>query len=1205
MLSHECAIAALLLCVGPGFARENLARNAVATASSSLIGHSPGSASDGSLNSYWAPATGAGMDSWLELSWNAPVTVRELVVRRGDDAAGESPFTRLTVEVFDGQAWRVLQSSGDGTLPIPLIDYLRFPERTVSKLRLTGLGEGASIRELELYATQTPPWLDVRGDAKGNIIGVFTDGFGSKGIPARIEAAGNAAGKPWSARTMSDGDGAFTISAPLGLTGPIQFSASWDGQPVQKIVSAGDIHQGLVPRPAGSFTQSLDGAWLFRPDPPAGFEQPGATEDDWKPIETPSHWAMKGFVTESGYGGYRKHVRIPEDWRGRRIRVAFDGVYSGAEVWWNGVRAGSHLGGATPFQLDVTESARPGSDNVLAVRVAEKSMASELDHMSMYADFSLAGIFRSAYVFSIPPAHIARVQSHAGLRGGPGSADLVVDVGIVNESPEPAPAITLSLRLLDASGRVVSSGAPRSFDLAPWASAKHTARLAVNAPLLWTAEHPNVYRLEGVLSRSGVEVQRVSQNAGFRETRIEGTKVLVNGVPLKFKGTCHHDSHPLLGRAVTPELERQDLELIKEANLDALRTSHYPPLPELLDIADELGVYIEEEAPFCWVDNSSDLRYGALTRQLTAEMVERDMSHPSVAYWSAGNESRWGPILNAGEREIRLSDPSRPVIGSWAGSGHFDMTVRHNPITVAEMKELEGNDRPVIWDESLCLFQGIFGDGQEIWRDPGERDYYVAPLIDVMDSFWSSKVVQGSFVWAWSDDLFLVPGRGSEYGRNFVEAPGVERIYSREGYGLVGDAPWGVVDGWRRKKPEFWHIKKLHSPVRVAIRQLPLPSRGESLRVPLQNRYFFTNLSELRIEWRLGDHTGTVRAEVPPQETGDVIIPVDFPVPAATTLELRFLNGGRLVDASAIQIGRSAPPVTSHAAAPLRVDSQELLSGANTRIRGAGFETGISQRRGLLQYVTAGGTPVLYDQPQIHVLPIPTHSSSLPDAMTWTLDRPVEVASRDGATIITSQGHYRNFVGTYDTTIHPDGGITVSYDFAYTGPAIRVREVGFQLPLASSFDRLSWTRNGEWTWYPADHIGALSGSASAHSNRPPFVQPDWPYADDDSPLGTNAFRSTKRNIVEASITDSQGRGLAIHSGGNQHLRAAVDSDRNRLYVNDWFGGTSVRAGEWTSNYGEGKLLETGERIRATLRLSLLPGVPAQSHYDKRTEDANH
>ena len=142
--------------------------------------------------------------------------------------------------------------------------------------------------------------------------------------------------------------------------------------------------------------------------------------------------------------------------------------------------------------------------------------------------------------------------------------------------------------------------------------------------------------------------------------------------------------------------------------------------------------------------------------------------------------------------------------------------------------------------KSIAIFQGIWGrgDGAALWRDPGCAIIMFPPLVDVMDAFWKSKVVQASFIWAWSDDMFLVPGRGSEYGRGYDEGHGVDRITDQDGKGLVGDAPWGVVDGWRRK-PEFWHIRNLYTPIKVGVRELPIPASG-ALQIPVQNLYFFT-----------------------------------------------------------------------------------------------------------------------------------------------------------------------------------------------------------------------------------------------------------------------------------------------------------------------------------------------------------------------------
>ena len=893
----------LLLALAHAQNNQNIANTSSVTASDEAIGHAAKQAVDASVDTDWESSGSPDNPSWIVLTWKDPMTIRELVIHRWKARRGAPDLTHLKAEIFEGGAWHDLAEIGNGKSPLPQTIYQRVPEHTITKLRLSGFDAKANITEIEVYSKTTPGWLDVRGDARGNIIGALTDGFGANGLKAEVQASGHAGGKAWRA-TATPGDlGDFTIPMPVGLAGPIEFTAVAAGETIRKVVDAGDIHEGLVPTPAPDSTVELDGKWRFMPDPPTGFEQAKFQDASWGEIDVPAHWVMQGFKAEKGQGGYRRHVQIPADWRGRRIRIAFDGVYSGAEVWWNGHRVGSHMGGATPFQLDVTDAAIPGGDNVIAVRVSEETEASKMDHMSMYADFPLAGIFRRARVFAVPTVHVQREQSHAEFDTEHKDADLVTEISVENESGASLSGATVQLNLLQGTSTVVSSD-PIAMDLTAWSKKDQTIKLHVASPLNWNAEHPNLYTLETVISRNGAEIERVSRKVGFRDTRIDKTALLIDGVAVKLKGTAHHDSDPLLGRAVTPAIERRDIELMKEANIDSLRTSHYIPIPELDDIADDMGIYLEEEAPFCWVGNAYDLRWGAFTRQIAAEMVERDMSHPSVAYWSGGNESDWGPTLDLDVREIRAHDPSRPVMGSW--TNNVDFTIHHNPMSVAGIHSYENNAKPILWDESVAIFQGIWGrgDGAALWRDPGLRDYYVSPLVDVMDAFWKSKVVQASFIWAWSDDMFLVPGRGSEYGRGYDEGHGVDRIYHQDGKGLVGDAPWGVVDGWRRRKPEFWHIKNLYTPIKVGVRELPIPASG-ALQIPVQNLYFFTNLSELTVKWQLGDQQGTVQADIAPQSSGTLEIPVPSTIQPGSQLQLRFMRGEDLVNVFAVQLGEA------------------------------------------------------------------------------------------------------------------------------------------------------------------------------------------------------------------------------------------------------------------------------------------------------------
>lgn len=1144
--------------------------------------HGPRQAADGLLGTYWDVDGTADAPGWIEFTWKQPVTVQELVVRRYEPSTGVRDLTHLKVEGFENGAWHEIATIGNGKEALPRIIYDRFPVQVTEKVRVSGFDTKAQIREIGLYSDKTPPFMDVRGDDRGNIIGVLTDGFGSKGLAAVVRATGRAGGKAWHESAKTGQFGEFTMPRPVGLTGKVEFTAKVDGETVRKVVDAGDILEGLTPR-AGNILE-LDGTWKFMPDPPQGFQRTDFDDSAWKPIKVPAHWVMQGFTSVKKYGGYRRHVVLPDDWKGQRIRIAFDGVYSGAVVWWNGQRVGSHMGGATSFQLDVTAAAHPG-DNVIAVRVAKNTVTSQLDHMSMYADFSLAGIYRRAYVFRVPPVHVQRAQSYSTFDPEFKNADLITQISVVNQSGRAAHHLSLQLILMDGK-QVTAQSRPVELNLRPWSRQKETIQMKVVDPRKWNAEHPELYTLRTVLTRGDGTVERLEKKIGFRETRVEGTKLMIDGKSIKLMGVDHHDSDPLLGRAVTPAIERQDLDLMKEANVDAVRTTHYPPIPEFDDLADKIGLYVEEEAPFCWVDQSYDLRLGALTRQLTSEMVERDMSNPAVTYWSAGNESDWGPILDEGADEIRSHDPSRPVMGSYAD--HLDFTVRHNPITVDQIHALANNSKPVLWDESMAIFQGIFGGGPLLWRDPGYRNYWVVPMIPVMKAIRQSKVVQGNFIWAWVDDQFLVPNRGDEHGRGFVERDGLERIYYKKGRGRVGDAPWGIVDGWRRKKPEFWNVKKLYSPIHVEARKLAMPS-SSTVQIPIENRYYFTNLSDLTIEWQIDGQKGTVKANLPPQTSGNLEIPLPAKVNPGDHLVLRFLKGGNLVDVDAIQLGEAPKAVVKpEHHAPLQIHRQELLSGVTPRIDGGDFSLGISGRRGLIQYFVSAGIPILDDQPQIHVLPMRS-PVSFPATNHWTLDRPLDITESNGTITLVSYGHYPDLKGSYKTVLTPDGDVTISSDFVYTGPKVSATEIGMKIEVPLELDHLSWKRKGVWTWYPSDDIGALTGSVTAHSGKPGFVIPTWPYSEDDSPMGSNMYRSTKRGLLSAKVTNATGQGWEILSDGSQSLRASVGTNHITVYVNDYYGGAPDDLYEFLVNYGDGKTLNSGDHLRSVLRLHRLKG----------------
>ncbi|HEX5050571.1 MAG TPA: glycoside hydrolase family 2 TIM barrel-domain containing protein, partial [Planctomycetota bacterium] len=829
-------------------------------------------------------------------------------------------------------------------------------------------------------------------------------------------------------------------------------------------------------------------------------------------------------------------------------------------------------------------------DNVLAVLATEHSVASDqLDKMSEYADMDLGGIFRSVRLSSVPALHLGGLALVTSWEHG--RATVSGTVSVLDCSAVSMPAVELRLGLREPGGAEVA-GAVLPAAVAAWSRCDVPVSLTVPQAKGWNAEQPFLYELSIELRAASQTVQTVNQRFGLRQTAVRGSELLVNGRPIKLRGTCHHDSDPLRGRAVTAALQRQDVEQMREANLNALRTSHYPPHEALLFAADELGLYVEDEASFCWTSATDDLRVLPRVVQLVAEMVARDRNHASVTLWSLCNESRVGQGLWRAREVLRRLDPSRPVAGSWAPDGSLDFAVRHNPITTAGIDDVEhAVTVPVLWDESWCIWQDIWGDAGELWLDPGLRDAYIAPLPAIYERFAHSQVVQGTMIWAWSDDIFLLPGAGLEYGRGSSRERFVHEQYSMPGRGVVGDAQWGVVDAWRRRKPEFLHTKKLHSPVRIAEAPLPLPP-DRTLHVPVENRYDFLDLSGLRFHWQLGEAEGTVRADVPPRGRGTLAIELPRRPRNGERLRVQVADeAGRGIDEVVLAIGEPPqPPAEERASGPaLSLHTEQRLNGTTTYVTGEHFELGIGEQLGDLRRGVGFGRQLLRSLPVLHVLATGRPQAPLPSGRTWRLTRCEVQRDGDDAKVVV-QGRYDGFEGGYVYRIGRDARIDVQATFVHTGELVQVREVGLSFTVPRAADALQWTRRAEWGVYPPDHIGRPSGRARAFPVHGEVLPPAWPWAEDNTPLGCNDFRSSKRSIERGWIGLPDGPGVRIESNGSQNLRATVAGDHIEVVVTDELGGSNG-LGEWTSNYGTGRPLGVGEVVTAHVVLRWVATAP--------------
>ncbi|MFI5385007.1 MAG: sugar-binding domain-containing protein, partial [Fimbriimonadales bacterium] len=614
-------VASVLSSLAPS--QQDLARRAHPVASESLQGMLPELAIDGRLDTRWSGIPGHNSGVWYELDWDSPQQVGEVLVRQ---------FQRFTfewdVQVWDDSAgdWKTIQHFGKPGVRLPgLVLCSIDPPVSTTKVRIANITNGPSFTEVEVYtsAHAHPPTIALASDLRGNFVGMICDGVGSQPIASKsVQIKCETAKGPWYTYAVSDEHGMFTAKMPVAMAGKV--TAMADGIEPHHYDSA-KFQRSITPLDMNLKPTQLDSGWKFKTDPPKGFQEPGFDDSRWSPIKVPAHWEMEGFKSIDGIGGYRLHFRAPGGGgfsyrhtrsskfkvqgskfqlqtrspklqtpnskprnrqsairnpksaiEGGRLMLRFDGVYSGVDVWVNGKYMAHHEGGFTPFEVDVTDVVKPG-DNVLALRVSEHTNVSDnLDKMSLYADFALAGIMRKVTQFRVPSIHVEGYEESC--QWGKSEAAITGRIAILNRTMRPAP---VSVRVsLESGNRVVAQDSREEIEVDSLSKGEQRFHLEVPNPQQWNAEHPYLYTLRIDLLQGSRTVQTLRQKIGLRQTTIKGPSLLINGTPVKIRGTCHHDQYPTMGRAVTPEIEALDVDLIKKANLNALRTSHYPPMPE-------------------------------------------------------------------------------------------------------------------------------------------------------------------------------------------------------------------------------------------------------------------------------------------------------------------------------------------------------------------------------------------------------------------------------------------------------------------------------------------------------------------------------------------------------------------------------------------------------------------------------------------------
>lgn len=912
--------------------------------------------------------------------------------------------------------------------------------------------------------------------------------------------------------------------------------------PVAAAVSEKYVAPRLSPIPDNSEGNQigLAGTWHFSPsvgDDFSGLEPTSA----WSDIRVPGEWVMQGFqVKPRDKAGYVRKVTIPADWRGRRIKLRCNGVYSLAELMVNGTPAGNHLGGFTAFETDITDLVNCGDENTVAIRVTNETLADSVANGSFYAVHPLGGITRDIFLMALPPVNVAMLHTSTSFTDSTYTdARLRVEMTLANESEKDARNLALRFTLRDPQGKTVEISDPviSIGNLAPDSEKSLETVFDIKRPEKWDTEHPRLYTLSCELADNGQPITEVSRRVGFRQIEVDGNRVLVNGVPIKLRGVCRHETSPDRGRSLTGDAWQRDVEIFRRGNVNYIRTSHYCPDEALLDAADSLGMFVEVEAPFCWSHQTKvpkEKHFDIYVRQ-HLEMLNQYRSHPSIIIWSLGNESVNFPDYKEAAAAVKEIDPTRPRnFSQWgpdADEGMLEITNHHYPGPTGPDKYRDYK-RPVVFDE-YCHMNAY--NRLELSADPGLRDMWGEMLDRMWTNMYNSTGVLGGAIWVGIDDTFFLPD-----GRT------------------VGYGTWGTIDGWRREKPEYWGMKKAYSPVKISIPDNAFDS--DKVKLQIENRHLFTNLNECAILWKSGAESGKISPSVPPRSNG--IVEIELPA-GATELDLS-VTGVRGFEIDRYHFEKE--PTAADTRKPERVKLKLKKSGNNVTVESGDRIFGFDKTTGGLTAIKQGRT-ILSSAPVLMVLPLNGEGEGIqmtgrdqtfapynPVCSEWEATS-VNASKGKDCVSVTVAGHYREAEGSFTYRFTRDGAVTVDYDFVMLD-SVSPRQTGIVFTIPDAFNHVAWSRNGYWSVYPEGHIGSLEGEATAFDSTLPVSglagpdkRPTWSWSLDQTANGSNLFRSTKRNIRRARLSASDGRpSIVIESNGTQHLRPWIDGDETHFLV---------------------------------------------------------
>jgi len=865
----------------------------------------------------------------------------------------------------------------------------------------------------------------------------------------------------------------------------------------------GNLQEALkADRRSSTYARSLNGTWKFNwvdwpQKRPVDFYKENYDVSSWADIPVPSNWQVMGYGTPnySNYnyifqkdfpnvmstppvsfttyekrnpvGSYRRDFEVPQNWDGREIFVTFDGVDAGFFLYVNGQKVGYSVNSRNAAEFDLTKYVHPGH-NMIAVEVYRFTTGSYLEDQDMWR---LSGIFRNVTLWSSSKVHIRDFFIKTALDKSYKDATLSVGAKVKNFSDQVQPARKLSLQLFEGNKQV--KGAEASLDvpqLKPGEEIALKKDISVKSPRKWTAETPVLYTSVLSLSPDAKSGEIISARTGFRDIKIAGRQLLVNGVPIKLKGVNRHENWPDDGHAVTEEQMIRDIELIKQANCNHVRTCHYSDDPRWYELCDEYGLYLVAEANVeshgSWDEFNEDPRIKGAIIDRNVANVENFKNHPSVIIWSLGNEcGSGGSNFRAALSRIREIDPTRPTHYQGFGIGDKNPAdIDSEMYTSLDGVEDHAKDAKLTKPFYLCEY------AHAMFNSMGSVDLYN----DLFDKYPS---LLGGAIWEWQDQGIynrrdpLHPI--TAYGGGFGEVPNDHYFIHK-----------GVVFSDRSPKPHYPELKHAYQWVTIQLKD----TAGQL--ITLKNRYQFTNLDQLTASWTLSEDgrqiaSGPLKVgSLAPGQEKEIRVPYKLQAKPGKEYFVRvsfqlgqdenWAKKGYEVASQQFELGIPASEKTATAAGALQLTE----NGNDIAVEGQGFAVHFDKKDGVFTRMTSQGEDLLNKNakgPYLHLWRAPHRKDDMwaygdwkdygLDDLKWAASEVKAVQENPNEikiyATLTGKGH-RDFSVVHKVvyTIEPDGHIHADNQVHFSKQDIALGRLGVRLFLNKSINHIAYLGRG-------------------------------------------------------------------------------------------------------------------------------------------------